>query len=285
MCPSDQRATAFRDILKTPFPKTFMNRKSIFPVFAVGAMLASLSSTATSQATALPTTQAAALPPAAGLLAKYGAAVGAPALLKSVAVTTKGGLSMPAAGMEATFEMLQLAPSRMRMTTNIPGMGPIQVGYDGTIGWSMDPMQGPRLLAGKEFDQIRDEADPRTVARSAEMLSAMQTVADTTMGGERCYLVKLNWKSGRETFDCFSPISGFMVGSKSVQQTAMGAVPVVTHYSAYKKFGELTMPTKTVLEVMGQQQILNITSVEVGTGAGLEIKAPPEIQALIKPKT
>ena len=28
------------------------------------------------------------------------------------------------------------------------------------------------------------------------------------MGGEQCYLVKLTWKSGRETFDCYSGKSG-----------------------------------------------------------------------------
>lgn len=265
------------DLLFNPLTKKSMIRNPILCCITVGAVLASAAGTAGAQAGALP--------PAASLLAKYGAAVGAPALLKSAAISTKGGLAMPAAGMEATFEMLQLAPNRMQMVTTIPGMGVIQIGYDGTIGWSMNPMQGPRLLSGKELDQMRDEADPRVAARSPELYSALQTVADTTMGGERCYLVKLNWKSGRETFDCFSPASGFVVGSKSIQQTAMGAVPVTALYSEYKKFGDVTLATRTVLEVMGQQQIVTITSVDVGTGAGLEIKMPAEIQALVKPKS
>lgn len=164
----------------------------------------------------------ASLPPAATLVAKYAAAIGAPALMKAQQITTKGGMAMVAAGINATFEMVQLAPNLMQMQTTIPGVGAIQVGYDGTIAWSMDPMQGPRLLTGKELDQIREDADPRATARSADLFSAVQTVADTTMGGERCYLVKLTWKSGRETFDCYSPTTGLMVASKSVQQTAMG---------------------------------------------------------------
>ncbi len=225
------------------------------------------------------------LPPAATLLAKYGVAVGAKAMLKSASISSKGALSMPAAGMEATFEMLQLAPNRMQMVTTIPGIGTIQVGYDGTIGWSVNPMQGPRLLSGKELDQIRDEANLQMATRSPEMYTAVQTVADTTMGGERCYLIKMTWKSGRETFDCFSPTTAYMVGSKTVQETGMGAVPVTTLFSEYKKFGDMTVPTRTVLEVMGQQQIVTIKSVEVGTGAGLAIKPPAEIQALAKPKS
>jgi len=227
-------------------------------------------------------TPASALPPAAPLVAKYAAAIGAPALMRAPQITTKGGMAMVAAGINATFEMVQLRPNSMQMLTTIPGVGAIQVGYDGTIAWSVDPMQGPRLLAGKELDEIREEADPRATARAPDLFSAVETVADTTMGGERCYLVKLTWKSGRETFDCYSPTSGLMVGSKSVQQTAMGAIPVTTVYSDYKKFGDFTMPTKTTQSMMGQQQVITISSVEVGTGAGVSIVAPPEIKALVK---
>jgi hypothetical protein len=43
------------------------------------------------------------------------------------------------------------------------------------------------------------------------------------------------------------------------------------------------MPTKTVQSMMGQQQVMTISSVEVGTGAGVTIAAPPEIKALVKP--
>ena len=225
----------------------------------------------------------AALPAGAVLVAKYAAAIGGPALIKAPQITTKGGLLMSAAGINATFEMLQLAPNRMQMVTTIPGVGAIQVGYDGAIAWSMDPMQGPRLLAGKEMDEIREEADPRAAARSPDLFSSVQTVADTTMGGERCYLVKLTWKSGRETFDCYSPATGLMVGSSSVQQTPMGAIPVSTVYSDYKKFGDFMVPTKTTQSMMGQQQVMTISSVEVGTGAGVTIVAPPEVKALVKP--
>ncbi len=227
--------------------------------------------------------QSASLPPAATLLAKYATAIGAPALLHAPQITTRGGLMMSAAGINATFEMLQLAPNKMQMVTTIPGVGAIQVGYDGTTAWSVDPMQGPRVLSGKEFDEIREEADPRAAARLPELFAALQTVADTTMGGEQCYLVKLTWKSGRETFDCYSAKSGLIVGSKNVQQTAMGAIPVTSLYTDYKKFGDFMMATKTVQSMMGQQQVMTITTVEVGTGAGVAINAPPEIKALAKP--
>jgi len=94
--------------------------------------------------------------------------------------------------------------------------------------------------------------------------------------------VKLNWKSGRESYDCYSAATGLLIASKSVQKTAMGDVPVVTTLSDYKKFGDVMVPTRTVQELMGQQQILTITSVEFGNGAGITIVPPDAVKPLIK---
>jgi hypothetical protein len=223
-----------------------------------------------------------ALPAADALITKYVAAINGPAMMTAKSIVTKGGMSMPSAGINGTVEMTQNGTNQMAMVTNIPGMGEIQAGFDGTIAWAADPMQGPRLLTGKELEQIKDEADRRTVVRDAALFSAMQTVADTTMNGERCYEVKLTWKTGRETFDCYSAASGLLIASRSVQATSMGSVPVVTLFNDYKKFGDVTVATKTTMEMMGQQQILTINSIELGTGA--VIAPPPAVAALAKTK-
>ena len=62
----------------------------------------------------------------------------------------------------------------------------------------------------------------------------------------------------------------------------MGSIPVVSYFTDYKKFGDVTVATKTTMEMMGQQQILTISSMELGNGA--VITPPPAIQALAKPK-
>ena len=89
-------------------------------------------------------------------------------------------------------------------------------------------------------------------------------------------------KRRRESQDCYSATSGLLVASRSTQKTAMGEIPVMTIFSDYKKFGGITVATKTVQELMGQQQILTINSVDFSDGAGVTIAPPPAVQALIK---
>ena len=254
-----------------------MNRDSMFRWTA-----AVLPILAAAQVASAQTATATALPPAATIIAKYAAAVGGPAYLKAKAIVTKGAMSMPAAGLNATFVMTQLAPNQTQMLTTIPGMGEVQAGFDGTTAWSVNPMQGPRVLDGQELSQMRDESDRRSSLRAPELFTAVETIADTTMNAEHCYLVKLTWKSGRETYDCYSVATGLMVASKGTQKSPMGDIPVLTLYNDYKKFGDVMVATKTVQELMGQQQILTIESVEFGDGTGVTIVPPAAVQALIK---
>src|SRR6476620_7111392 len=124
------------------------------------------------------------LPAASSIIAKYVAATGGAAAMKAKSIVTKGGMSMPSAGINGSVEMTQVGVNQMQMVTNIPGMGEVQAGYDGNIAWAADPMQGALLLTGKELDQVRDESDRRAMVRDAALFTSMTTVADTTMNGE-----------------------------------------------------------------------------------------------------
>ena len=220
-----------------------------------------------------------ALPAAATVLAKFRDAMGSRTWLAAPAVTSTGTFEMPAAGLKANFELVQVAPNRMRLAINIPGMGAIESGYDGSTAWASDPMQGPRILAGRELDQMREESDLRAAVRDAALFTAAETVADTTMNGDRCYLVKLTWKSGRTTSDCFSAATGLTVATVSEQQTSMGPMTVTSYVGEWKDFGGVKTPTRLVQRMMGQEQIMTITDVKIGKPA-TDVVAPEPIKAL-----
>ena len=219
------------------------------------------------------------LPAATTVLARFREARGGKAWLAARGATTSGTFEMPAAGLKATFELVQVAPNKMRLNIDVPGMGVIESGFDGTTGWATDPMQGPRLLAGRELDYMRDESDFRSGVRDAALLSEALTVADTSINGERCYLVKLTMKSGRVVHDCYSVSTGLTVATRTEQQTPMGTATVIGYLSDWKKFGGVMVPTRLVNRAMGQEQIMTVSDVRLGKPAN-DIVAPEVIKAL-----
>jgi hypothetical protein len=224
------------------------------------------------------------LPAAAELVARYQQAIGGKDVFaRHTAMHMKGEFAMPAMGISASFESWAARPNRSVMHITIPGLGEMRQGFDGTVGWSLNPMEGPRVLAGGELQQMSDESAFDSQFRPESLVASMETVERTTIAGRDCIKVRVQWKSGRETFDCYSAETGLIVGSMAKQESNMGVAEVVTLYDDYKAFGGVTMPTRMTMQIMGMEQVISIHDVTFGDVPESAFELPAEIKPLIKP--
>ena len=229
--------------------------------------------------------QASALPPAQQIIDRYVAAIGGrDAILRHSSYRATGAFEMPAAGIRGDLELAHAKPNKMAMKVTIPGLGEIVSGYDGTVGWSVNPMQGPRLLEGKELEQMSSEAEFGNWLRAGSNITSRETVERTEIAGRPCYKVRIVWKSGRESFDCYSTETGLLVAMVSKQESPMGTVEVTSLVDDYKQFGDVKLATRTRMQMMGQEQVMTITAVEFDAVPPSAFERPAAIQALVKQK-
>jgi hypothetical protein len=223
------------------------------------------------------------LPEPQALIARYVDAVGGrEAVLRPAASRTVGTFELPAAGLRGELEIVASPPNRLASKITIEGLGTIRSGFDGTVAWSLDPMTGPRLLTGAEGDALRDQANRLASVRDASLFTTMRTVERTELGGEQCYLVHLVWQSGRESYDCYSAETGLLNATKFQQQSPMGTMDVTTTVSDYREFNGVRMPTRIVQEMMGMQQVMTISAVELDNVDVSAIEPPAEIRTLMQ---
>lgn len=221
------------------------------------------------------------LPPAQDLIDQYVEALGGrDAYLAQGSTHMTGSFSVPAAGMTGGLEVFSDDAERILTIITIPGMGESRTGYDGEVAWSMDPMMGPRILEGMEFEALRDQASPEATLRDAEYFDVRETVELTEVGGDACYKVRLVWKSGRESFDCYSAETGLLIGNMMTQETPMGAIDVTTVIGDYKEFGGIMAPTSMRQQLMGQEQVMTVESIEFGDVDPTIFELPTEIKDL-----
>ncbi|CAN5817756.1 hypothetical protein BH23GEM9_BH23GEM9_15510 [soil metagenome] len=227
--------------------------------------------------------QAQDLPDAKDLLARYREAIGGTAAMADKqSVHSVGEFSVPAAGLVAQFEAYSARPNRSATKVPIPGFGEFLRGFTGDVAWSVDPMEGPRLLQGPELAEARDEAAFESSLRPDELVESVTTVERTTLAGRECYKVRVAWKSGRETFDCFSPESGLLVGSMSKQHSAMGVVDAVALYDEYRDFGGVRMASRITVQILGNEQVVMLREVRFNEVPDSAFEPPTEIRALIR---
>ena len=223
------------------------------------------------------------LPEARTLIDRHIEAIGGRAAVEAQTDSTMTGtFSMPAAGMEGTLVVASRAPAERVTRITLPGMGDILSGYSREVTWSMDPFTGPRLIEGDELQAQVEQAEPGAILRDAEYIAAAETVAVDEINDQECYRVRLEWKSGRETFDCYAVESGLLVAMESTQPSPMGDVEALTVVDEYERFDGLLLPTVSRIEVMGQTQVLEVESIEFGAPDDALFERPAAIEGLIE---
>lgn len=224
------------------------------------------------------------LPAGSELVAKHIAAVGGKdAILKITSMQQKGTMEIPTMGLTAQSE-IAVAQNKMAVKQSIPGLGELTQGFDGTTAWSSNPMQGPRVLAGKELEQAKEQADLQAnMLYPADRFSAMETVALTDFNGEKAYKVRFVRKSsGRESFEYFSVASGLQIGSETTQESEMGKMQITTMSSGYKQFGDIKVPTRSEAQAGPNKMVMTISDVVFNAVPATAFELPPQVKALVK---
>ena len=218
------------------------------------------------------------------ILAKHAKAVDPEGKVASIAgMKMTAVLEMPAMGMTLTMTGLQRRPNQSTMSITIPGMGEMRQGYDGTMAWSEDPMQGPRIVTGLEAAAAVDGADFRAMIRPADLFTSSELAGEGEVDGQKCIKVKHTWKSARVTTDCYSTSTWLILESTGKQSSPNGDVETVQRFSDFRAEGGIVMAHKAVNTMMNMQQIMTITSIEFGEQPAAAFEPPPAVKALKKP--
>lgn len=226
------------------------------------------------------------LPSALDVIAKYVAAIGGKdAIMQVKSISTAGTLEVPAMGLSAKMEVAMAAPNKVASKTNIPGMGEIVTGFDGAVAWSIDPSAGERLLADKELEQTKENADfYANLLFPADRYATMEVQSIADFNGEKAYKVKLVRKgSGNESMTYFSVATGLLLGLESAQVTPMGTIQVTQTVSDYKQFGGIKMATKVEQAMGPTKMILTTSDVKLNEVPASAFEMPARVKPLVKP--
>jgi hypothetical protein len=185
-----------------------------------------------------------------------------------------------AAGMRASMTIHQQRPNQSLVVVTIEGLGEMRQGHDGKTTWSSDPMGGPRILTGVEAASIADGADFAMMRRERSLFAAVEGAGEAEFDGEKCLRVKLTYKSGRVTTECFSTTTGLIIETAGKQATPQGEIDTSTRSYDYRPVGGVLMPHRIVASMMGMQQVITISDVTIGAQDPAVFELPPAIKAL-----
>jgi hypothetical protein len=223
------------------------------------------------------------LPTARSIIDRHIKAIGGrAAILAHTSSHATGTISMPSTGMTGAVDVYAAKPNKTLVKINLGGIGDMVEAFDGTHGWTLQPMTGPMLAQGKELAQKRFDADYYSDLHEDERYASMKTLEKATFEGRPCYKVSLARKDGGEDIEFYDVETGLKAGAVLTRDTPMGTITATQVHSDYKKFDNVLMPTTMKQTAMSIEQVLKITSFEFDKVPPSIFEPPDQIKALIK---
>lgn len=121
---------------------------------------------------------------------------GRAAILAHKSTHAVGTISMPATGITGPIDVYAAAPDKSFVKISLGGVGDLLEGFDGTHGWTLQPMMGPMLKQGKELAEKKFDSDYYSDLHEPERYASMKTIEKTTFEGRPCYKISLARKDG-----------------------------------------------------------------------------------------
>jgi hypothetical protein len=234
------------------------------------------------QAAPAPSTQTAALPSSQEVVARSIKALGGEKAFKSVkSLHAVGKMTITGPGISGDFESFTARPARVIYRLNIGGIGKVENGYDGKVGWSVNPISGPELLKDKQLTEISEDAWFDAPLHTPDRVRRMEVVDRVEFDGHQTYKLRVVFPSGNEQFEYFDVTTGLPAGSEGTHTLPQGPVPTQNFARDYKKFGPLMQPTTLVQRALGLDQVVTITSIEYDKVPDAVFDIPADVKPLL----
>jgi hypothetical protein len=207
---------------------------------------------------------------------------GRAAILGHTSSHATGTITMTGSEITGAVDVYAAKPDKSFVRINLGGIGDILEGFDGTTGWTLQPLTGPMLAEGQELAEKKFDADFYSDLHDPARYTSIKTIEKTTFDGRPCYKISLIKPDGGEDFEFYDVGTGLKAGATATRHSSMGPITATQVLADYKKFGDLLVPTTMRQTQMGIEQQLKITVVEWDKVPPSTFDPPAQIKALIK---
>jgi outer membrane lipoprotein-sorting protein len=170
--------------------------------------------------------------------------------------------TMASAMINGTVVAYQMEDGRVLNTTTLGGMGEIKQVYDGTVGWTMNPMTGTALMSEDEVALLK-RSGFKSMLNPEENYKSFEVTGSEQLDGKDVYVVKTVSKEGQEATSYIEKATSLPVQIKmTMKNPQMGEIPMTMKITEYKDFGGLKLPKTMTQEVMSQVITVTIDDVQ-----------------------
>lgn len=201
---------------------------------------------------------------------------GKAAYARLTSTVTIGTFSITGQKIKGSYEVQAKAPDKIFVSQTIEGLGKTDQGYDGTTGWSRDPINGLRVLSGAELTQLKEQARFNGLLFWKEMYPKTEVLGIRPVGSAKAYAVRLTPAGGKPMIQYFDVTTKLMVRQDQMVESPQGSIPTESYPSNWKAVDGVKQPYTMRQVIAGSNEIITTsTSIKNNTAIPDSIFAKP----------
>ncbi len=198
-------------------------------------------------------------------------------------IHTTGSMVIPMAGLSGTMDVYAAEGGNMMVKINIPGFGEQLTGLKDGIGWSIDPMSGPKLLDAEQVAGLVEQADPQAALNYESRYTTIKYVGETEFNGKSVHQIDyISASTGDESTEYYSTETSLLAGSIAIANSEMGPIKITSIIDEYADFEGVKIPSKTTQKMGPQSFTITVDSLEVNKVEMSTFDYPDAIKSLIQ---
>ncbi len=190
---------------------------------------------------------------------KYADAIGGKSAVEKITSRTyKGTLEIPAMNINGTFEMFYKAPNKNLVSLALKDFGENLNGFDGTVAWAKDAMQGLRTKSNAELEHIKVTSDFYYSVNLENVYPNAETTGTQKIENKEVYMVKADANATLY----FDKETGFLLKSERLVISPQGKMLTTTSFSDYREIDGIKYPHTWRQSIHGGEMILKIAEIK-----------------------
>jgi hypothetical protein len=195
----------------------------------------------------------------------------------------EGTIEVGGANLSGPLKTYEAEPNLMYMEAEIGGIGKIERGTDGKVGWERNAITGPRVLEGEEKKMAVDDSLFHGDVEWRKIFTKTELGDDAKVEGKDCYCVIATSKSGQTSKRFYDKATGLLVMMQMSVNTPMGNVDSETIMADYKEVDGVKIPHKLTQRVLTQEIIITAKSIKHNVDMPKNrFDLPEDIKKLVK---
>ncbi len=186
-----------------------------------------------------------------------------------------GSYDVPKQGIEAYVTLYMKKPTKFSLILDIPNIGSIRSGYNGTEGWEQSPITGFRKIEGVELEQHIKQSSIFPEVNIKNHYIEASRIDDDKDGSVVLEMISKN--NSRETW-FFDPETNLLKKTKLTMDAGVqGSFPLTISMNDYRQVENVLMPFLTTSSNPAFSVSIKVDKIELNSEIADSLFDPPAV--------